>query len=143
MDPTQVRGFGFLSAVALLRPGVSLQQAASEMETITARLRQQYPDTNNRRFNRVVSLHTHLVGETGSMLLLLFGAVSFVLLIACANVANLLLGKCCFASKRDGDSHCAGRLAMAGDATTARRKARCWRSRAVELDCCWHCGAWL
>ena len=91
MDPTQVRGFGMLSTVALLRPGVSLPQAASEMETITARLRQQYPDTNNRRFNRVVSLHEHLVGETGSMLLLLFGAVGFVLLIACANVANLLL----------------------------------------------------
>lgn len=91
MDPTQVRGFGFLSAVALTRPGVSLAQAAGEMETITARLRQQYPETNNRRFNRVVSLHTHLVGETRSMLLLLFGAVSFVLLIACANVANLLL----------------------------------------------------
>ncbi len=91
MDPTQVRGFGMLSAVALLKPGVSLQQAASEMETVTARLRQQYPDTNNRRFNRVVSLKAHLVGETGSMLLLLFGAVSFVLLIACANVANLLL----------------------------------------------------
>lgn len=91
MDPTQVRGFGMLAAVALLRPGVGLPQAASEMETITARLRQQYPDTNNRRFNRVVSLHTHLVGETGPMLLLLFGAVGFVLLIACANVANLLL----------------------------------------------------
>jgi len=91
MDPTQVRGFGMLSAVALLKPGVSLQQAASDMETVTARLRQQFPDTNNRRFNRVVSLHAHLVGETGSMLLLLFGAVSFVLLIACANVANLLL----------------------------------------------------
>jgi putative ABC transport system permease protein len=91
MDVTQVRGFGFLSAVALLKPGVSLPQAASEMETITARLRQQYPETNNRRFNRVVSLHTHLVGDTSSMLWLLFGAVSFVLLIACANVANLLL----------------------------------------------------
>jgi putative ABC transport system permease protein len=91
MDPTQVRGFGMLAAVALLKPGVSLTQASSEMETITARLRQQFPDTNNRRFNRVVSLHTHLVGETGAMLLLLFGAVSFVLLIACANVANLLL----------------------------------------------------
>ena len=91
MDPTQVRGFGMLAAVALLKPGVGVQQAASEMETITTRLRQQYPDTNNRRFNRVVSLHTHLVGETGPMLLLLFGAVGFVLLIACANVANLLL----------------------------------------------------
>ena len=91
MDPTQVRGFGMLSTVALLKPGVSLQQAASEMETIIARLRQQYPETNNRRFNRVVTLHKHLVGETGGMLLLLFGAVGFVLLIACANVANLLL----------------------------------------------------
>jgi putative ABC transport system permease protein len=91
MDVTQVRGFGFLQAVALLKPGVSLAQAAAEMETITARLRQQYPETNNRRFNRVVSLQEHLVGETGSMLLLLFGAVGFLLLIACANVANLLL----------------------------------------------------
>jgi len=90
-DPTQVRGFGMLAAVGLLKPGVPLTQAASEMQTITARLRQQYPETNNRRFNRVVSLHTHLVGETGPMLLLLFGAVGFVLLIACANVANLLL----------------------------------------------------
>jgi len=91
MDPTQVRGFGMLAAVALLKPGVTLTRAKSEMETITARLRQQYPDTNNRRFSRVVSLHTHLVGETGPMLLMLFGAVTFVLLIACANVANLLL----------------------------------------------------
>jgi putative ABC transport system permease protein len=91
MDPTQVRGFGMLAAVALLKPGISLPQASSEMEVITARLRQQFPDTNNRRFNRVVSLHTHLVGETRSMLFLLFGAVGFVLLIACANVANLLL----------------------------------------------------
>jgi predicted permease len=91
MDPTQVRGFGMLAAVALLKPGIGLPQAASEMETITARLRQQYPDTNNRRFNRVIALHTQLVGETRPMLLMLFGAVSFVLLIACANVANLLL----------------------------------------------------
>ena len=93
MDVTQVRGFGFLSAVALLKPGVTLPQAAGEMEIITARLRQQYPESNNRRFNRVVSLHTDLVGDTGGMLWLLFGAVSFVLLIACANVANLLLAQ--------------------------------------------------
>jgi len=90
-DPTQVRGFGMLAAVALLKPNASLPQAVSEMETITTRLRQQYPETNNRSFNPVVSLHKHLVGETRPMLLLLFGAVGFVLLIACANVANLLL----------------------------------------------------
>ncbi|HYK19124.1 MAG TPA: ABC transporter permease, partial [Pyrinomonadaceae bacterium] len=90
-DVTQTRRMGYLAAAALLKPGVTLQQAASEMETITARLRQQYPDTNNRRFNRVVSLHQHLVGDTNKLLWLLLGAVTFVLLIGCANVANLLL----------------------------------------------------
>jgi predicted permease len=90
-DVTQTRGMGYLAAVALLKPGVSVQQAATEMETITARLRQQYPDTNNRRFNRVVSLHEHLIGDTNKVLWLLLGAVTFVLLIGCANVANLLL----------------------------------------------------
>jgi putative ABC transport system permease protein len=91
IEPTQRRGSGYLSAVALLKPGVTVAQAASEMETITSRLRQQYPDTNNRRFNRVLSLHDHLIGDSKTMLWLLFGAVMFVLLIACANVANLLL----------------------------------------------------
>jgi len=92
MDVTQDRrGMGYLFSVALLKRGVKLEQAASEMETITARLRQQYPDSNNRRFDRVVSLQKDLVGDTSKILWLLFGAVSFVLLIACANVANLLL----------------------------------------------------
>jgi putative ABC transport system permease protein len=92
-DVTQIRGLGYLSAVALLKPGVSLAQAATEMDTITSRLRQQYPDFNNTRFDRVVSLQQHLVGETKTLLWLLFGAVGFVLLIACANVANLLLAR--------------------------------------------------
>ncbi len=91
MDVTRVRGFGYLSAVALLKPGVPIEQAKAEMETITARLREQYPESNNNRFNRVVSLHTHLVGDTSTVLWLLLGAVCFLLLIACANVANLML----------------------------------------------------
>ena len=90
-DVTQTRGMGYLTAVALLKPGVSIPQAANEMQVITARLRQQYPDTNTNRFNRVVSLHEHLIGDTSTMLWLLLGAVMFVLLIGCANVANLLL----------------------------------------------------
>ena len=91
MDVTKVRGWGFLSAVALLKPGIRLQQAKDEMEAITARLREQYPETNNNRFDVVLSLHTHLVGDTSTVLWLLLGAVCFVLLIACANVANLML----------------------------------------------------
>ena len=91
IEPTERRGMGYLFAVALLRPGVTVDQAHGEMETITARLREQYPETNNRRFNRVVALDDHLLGDSRKMLWLLFGAVMFVLLIACANVANLLL----------------------------------------------------
>ena len=92
-DVTQMRGLGYLSTVARLKPEVSLEEAKTEMETITARLRKQYPETNNNRFNRVVPLRTHLVGETSRSLWLLFGAVGCVLLIACANVANLLLAR--------------------------------------------------
>lgn len=93
MDIQRARGFGFLSAVALLKPGVSVKQAHDEMTAITARLRQQYPETNNKRFDRVVSLQTHLVGEISTALLLLLGAVALLLLIACTNVANLLLAR--------------------------------------------------
>ncbi len=99
IDPTQRRGMGYLYAIALLKPGVSVDQAATEMETITARLRQQYRETNNRRLNRVVSLQEHLIGKSETMLKLLFGAVLFVLLIACANVANLLLASAAARSK--------------------------------------------
>lgn len=99
VDPTQNRGMGYLTAIALLKPGVTVQPAATEMETITARLRQQYPDTNSRRFNRVVGLQDHLIGGSNTMLWLLFGAVVFVLLIACANVANLLLASAAARSK--------------------------------------------
>ncbi|HEV2833725.1 MAG TPA: ABC transporter permease [Pyrinomonadaceae bacterium] len=99
VPPTERRGMGYLSAVALLKPGVTVGQAASEMETITKRLRSQYPENNNNRFNRVLSLHEHLVGDSNTMLWLLFGAVIFVLLIACANVANLLLASAASRSK--------------------------------------------
>ena len=99
VEPTERRGMGYLNVVGLLKPGVSVAQAASEMETITSRLRQQYPATNNRRFNAVLSLHEHLTGESNTMLWLLFGAVMFVLLIACANVANLLLASATSRSK--------------------------------------------
>jgi putative ABC transport system permease protein len=93
MDLERGRGFGFLSAVGLLKQGVTVERANDEMTAITARLRQQYPETNNNRFDRVESLRTNLVGERIAALLLLLGAVALVLLIACANVSNLLLAR--------------------------------------------------
>ncbi len=83
----------YMLVVARLKPGIPLRQAQSEMDTIAARLRQQYPDTNNGMGARVVSMRDELVGDIRPTLMILLGVVAFVLLIACANVANLLLAR--------------------------------------------------
>lgn len=80
----------WLAPIARLKPGVTIQQAQTEMDVITQRLEQQYPATNKNLVAKVVSLHEDLFGFARGVLYPLLGTVAFVLLIACVNVANLM-----------------------------------------------------
>ena len=87
------RGAHLLTTYARLRPGVTLTEAQSEMRVIDQRLAQANPDENKNRQTILLSLHERLVGDVRPALLILFGAVALLLLIACANFANLLLAR--------------------------------------------------
>ncbi|HKY05032.1 MAG TPA: ABC transporter permease, partial [Blastocatellia bacterium] len=90
-DLSASRNTSFMRVVGRLRPGVSIAEAQAEMNAIAARLAHEYPDTNTGSSVALVPLARHLVGNTRPALMILFAAVGFVLLIACANAANLLL----------------------------------------------------
>jgi predicted permease len=82
-----------IEAVARLKPGVTLEQANSELQAIGWRLAREYPDTNSRTMFGAEPLKRKVIGDIGPTLFLLAGAVGLVLLIACANVANLFLAR--------------------------------------------------
>ena len=94
-DPRRTkRSAAFLRVVGRLQPGTSAEQAKRDLDTIVARLREAYPDTNgNRSGVRLQPLAELVVGNYRRMLLVLQAAVALVLLIACTNLANLLLAR--------------------------------------------------
>ena len=93
------RGSHYLRGVGRLKPGVSLTEAASQLHAISVRLAELYPGTNRDRLSGVKDLQESIVTGSRNALLLLAGAVCCLLLIACANVANLMLARATLRSK--------------------------------------------
>ncbi|MGJ5813906.1 ABC transporter permease [Paludibaculum fermentans] len=87
------RQAGFLDTIGRLKPGVSLQLAQTTVETVAARLRQQYPATDRALHARVVPLQEEVAGEARTPLLVLLGAAGCVLLLTCVNLTSLLLAR--------------------------------------------------
>ena len=92
-DVPLIRNIRNLKMIGRLKAGVAPQQAQAEINSIASRLAREYPDVNAGLESVVIPLHEQIVGDVRAALLILLGAVVLVLLIACANIANLLLSK--------------------------------------------------
>jgi putative ABC transport system permease protein len=88
-----VRGNHNYNVVARLKPQITIDQAKSDLAAISSRLEQQYPEDDKGWSATAIPLREQMIGDVRTALLVLLGAVAFVLLIACANVANLVLAK--------------------------------------------------
>jgi len=89
----QTRRSHFLRPIGLLKSGVTISQAQAELDTISARLATQFPETNKGWSQKLEPLHSVVVGNVRPAFLVLIGAVALVLLIACANIASLILAR--------------------------------------------------
>lgn len=88
-DAAEDRGSRWLAAIGRLRPGMSLEGALADLRDVARRLEKEYPDNNRERSADLVSLHDFYLGTTRMLLLVVLGAVGFLMLIACVNVINL------------------------------------------------------
>jgi putative ABC transport system permease protein len=87
------RGLGYWNVLGRLAPGVSIDRAKAEFDALSAQLAREYPQTNKSIVAQIVPLRAHLVGSLRDVLPLLLGAAAILLIVACANVANLLLAR--------------------------------------------------
>ncbi len=99
-DEKKQRDSHYLLGIARLRDGVSVETANAEVKTLGKRLTKLYPDSNTRKEFLVRSLHVEMTREIGKQVWLLFGAVALVLLVACGNVASMLLAR---SARRQGE----------------------------------------